>query len=261
MPWFRRLTKQETEKDSSLEEVQGPILTCREAILEHGLPRVDHHLHSSFSDGHGTPEDFVEAAIRKGLDEIALTEHVWATSEWVPRFVEAIRGLRQERNFRILAGVEAKAVNLRGDVDLNGQYREGLDLVMGVVHRYPTDADYEFQSPSELDAQEAALRETRAIVAMIEQGTVDVVGHPTRTYYRYYGNEGPFPMACLEEIVEAAEKHKVALELTGGWCPDNHLLLLGLRENVLISLGSDSHTPEGVGATYPERFLAALQKS
>jgi len=216
-------------------------------ILKNGIPPVDYHLHSSFSDGKGTLEEYIISAIKKGLKEIALTEHVWKTSRWLPDYIDCLRSLGQHYHYPVLTGVEAKAINLKGEIDLNERWRPQLDLIMGVVHRLPSENDYDFYNPLQLAPENAALIETEAIINMIKRRKIHVIGHPTLAYYRYYGEKQPFPAEYIEEVVRAAKRHNVALEITGMWCNDSRLLEVAFKEGALISFGSGAHSPQDVG--------------
>ena len=55
----------------------------------------DYHIHTSFSDGENSLEECVSEAFKKGLSEIAFTDHVWRSSDWIERYVEEIKALRE----------------------------------------------------------------------------------------------------------------------------------------------------------------------
>lgn len=64
------------------------------------MPIVDLHTHSDFSDGTCTPEEVVHAALKKGVQIFALTDH--DTMDGTSRAAT----LAQERNLRFVYGVE-----------------------------------------------------------------------------------------------------------------------------------------------------------
>jgi HisJ family histidinol phosphate phosphatase len=230
-------------------------------LAEHGVPRVDYHLHSTFSDGKNTPEDYVTSAIKTGLDEIALTEHVWRTSEWIPRFIQNLKDLRQRYQYPILAGVEAKAINMDGEIDLDKKWMPQIDLIMGVIHRLPSKKDYTFINRSQIEPEKAALIETEATISMIKRGEIHVLGHPTLDYYRCYRERHPFPLEYIQEIISEAKKHKIALEIAGMWCNDSRLLETAFQEEALISFGSGAHSSHDVGKINRGLVHQALKKT
>ena len=64
------------------------------------MPSVDLHTHSDFSDGTCTPEEVVHAALRRGVQVLALTDH--DTTDGVARAA----ALAQERKLHFVVGVE-----------------------------------------------------------------------------------------------------------------------------------------------------------
>lgn len=48
---------------------------------------VDYHIHTNYSDGRDSVEKYILEAKKKGLTEIAITDHIWRTSEWVDDYV------------------------------------------------------------------------------------------------------------------------------------------------------------------------------
>jgi HisJ family histidinol phosphate phosphatase len=229
-------------------------------IAEHGIPPVDYHLHSTFSDGKNTPEDYVASAIKTNLEEIALTEHVWRTSNWIQRFIDHLKDLRQRYNYPILAGVEAKAINLEGEIDLDKQWMSQLDIIMGVIHRLPSKNDYVLYDRSQFKPEKAALIETEASINMIKRGEIHVMGHPTLDYYRFYGKKHPFPLEYIQEIIRMAKKYNIALEIAGKWCNDSRLLETAFQEGALISFGSGAHSSQDVGKINRDLVFQALRK-
>ena len=69
----------------------------------------DYHVHSEFSDGVSTVTQNVRMARQRGLRRLCLVDHVRRDTAWVPRFVQAVRPLRELSGIDILAGVEARS--------------------------------------------------------------------------------------------------------------------------------------------------------
>jgi len=99
----------------------------------------DLHLHSTFSDGRNTPEEIVEYAILNLYDEIAIVDHVRRTTDWLDNFTIAIERLKRAYQDRIIlhSGIEAKVINLQGDIDARADFFPKVDLVLGAFHRIP----------------------------------------------------------------------------------------------------------------------------
>ncbi|MCD9024752.1 PHP domain-containing protein [Cohnella silvisoli] len=80
---------------------------------------MDLHLHSNYSDGKNTPEEMIEAAIKIGYEAIALTDHVWKSSTWIPAYSAHLETLKKKyaNKITLYSGIEAKVVSLEGDID------------------------------------------------------------------------------------------------------------------------------------------------
>jgi len=64
------------------------------------MPTIDLHTHSTFSDGTCSPEEVVHAALKRGVQLLALTDH--DTTDGIARAAE----LARERGMRFVPGVE-----------------------------------------------------------------------------------------------------------------------------------------------------------
>jgi DNA polymerase (family 10) len=180
-----------------------------EAAAKHTLPQLivrgdirgDLHMHTTESDGSNSIREMAEAAIARGLDYIAITDHSkilamtngmddaralaharrirQASDELAAEFGEG-RGPQWERYearlqnnepgaikptipFRILAGVEVDIL-LDGSLDLADETLAQLDMVVASVH-----------SGFNQTAEEVTARVLRAA----ENPRVHILGHPT----------------------------------------------------------------------------------
>lgn len=119
----------------------------------------------------------------RGLDAERLAAQGWAID---------ILNERLGGRPRILRGIEADIL-LDGSIDLGPEILATLGWVIGSVH-------------SHFDLPRA--EQTRRVVAAIESGCIDVVGHPTG---RLFGKRPPYEID-LEAAVAAAARSGVALE-------------------------------------------------
>jgi HisJ family histidinol phosphate phosphatase len=202
-------------------------------------------MHSHYSDGDSSIEDYVDEAAEFGLEEIAITDHVWRSSDWVEEYVADIRRIDEARKIAVHAGLEAKVINRAGDVDVAEEDVELVDFVMGVVHRYRPEADAPHDDSCNYSVAEAAQAERDLTIAMLDNDVIDVVGHPTRNYYKFhYGPSQPaYPDEYIEEMVNSAVATGTPLEY-------NARLPASVRERLLehylaaelpFTIGSDSH--------------------
>ena len=209
---------------------------------------VDYHMHTEFSDGDSDIEEYVEKASELGLEEIAITDHVWRSSDWVDEYTEEIEEVNRRHDIKIHAGLEAKVIDRRGSVDVSDEDAEKIDFVMGVVHRYRPEADEPYDDSLKLETEDAAQEETYLTKKMLENPKVDLVGHPSRTYYKFhYSEEEPhFPNEKLEEMIEAAKEEGKPLEYNAR-LPRHvreRLLKMYVDQGFGFTVGSDSHEAE-----------------
>ncbi len=207
--------------------------------------KVDHHMHSKYSDGKSTIEEYINEAKKLGIKEIAITDHVWRSSDWVDEYIKEIEELREKNDLKLLAGLEAKVVDEDGSVDVSKEDSEKVDFIMGVVHRYRPEASEPVDDSLNLDPEEAAATERNLTIKMLDNPNVDLIGHPSRTYYKFhYGKETPeFPDKYFKDMISKANEVGKPLEYNAR-LPSRvrqKLLQLYLDSNLSFTLGSDSH--------------------
>lgn len=159
-----------------LRENQGEI----EAAVEHRLPRLieaqdirgDVHMHTVETDGKNTIDEMAEAAIARGYEYIAITDHsknlAMTNGLDERRALEHIRSIqeadrRMKGRIRIFSGIE---VDILGDgaLDLDDEVLAQMDVVIASVHSHFN------QSREEM---------TGRILRALENPYVRILGHPT----------------------------------------------------------------------------------
>ena len=102
----------------------------------------DYHTHTIYTHGHGTVEDNVKTAIKRGLKQIAITEHSFSQSfyginkkEYNEMRVE-IESLRRKYagQIDILCGLESNLLDLDGNIDLPPESRKLVDILVVGFH-------------------------------------------------------------------------------------------------------------------------------
>lgn len=117
----------------------------------HALLRGDFHVHSTFSDdARSTLAENIAAASAAGLTRVRLTDHVRASTSWVPEFLAAVAAEPVPEGLTVLTGVEAKLLDASGAVDAPADLvigAGGVDAVVIGDHQFPgTDGPW---SPDE----------------------------------------------------------------------------------------------------------------
>ena len=209
-----------------------------EAAAKHALPQLivrndlrgDLHMHTFETDGAHSIRDMAEAAIARGLDYIAITDHSknlamtngmderralahaarirkvsddlaeefaagrgpqWAHYERRVREDEPI-ARKPEAPFRLLAGIECDIL-LDGQMDLDNETLAQLDIVIASVH-----------SGFSQTAEEVTARVLRAC----ENPYVQILGHPTG---RKVLKREPYRID-LEQVLPVAARLGIAVE-------------------------------------------------
>ncbi len=230
---------------------------------------VDYHMHLRDPQGaldfsvEGV-ERFVEAAARRGVDEIGFSEHVYyfgQTAEiWtVPFQVDRCRYDLDEYCGAVLeARRQGLAVKLGLEVDWvrerAGRLAELLapypwDFLLGSIHFLGAMAlDMEPSLVGELGAERAWERYFDELGALARSGLVDVLAHPDLV--KFFGDRVEWDWSDLVGSLDG-----VALEVStagrykphGRLYPEANLLAAARGAGVGITLASDAHEPAHVG--------------
>src|SRR5579884_137303 len=211
-----------------------------EVAARHRLPRLvaleelrgDLHAHTDWSDGHDSAKRMVEAAIARGYEYLALTDHSRSLGVAGGLSVERLREQRRlierlnERYapFRVLHGAEIDILP-NGELDYPDEVLAELDLVTVSVHGG-------FRQPP--------ARMTARIARALRNPYVDILNHPTgRLLLRR-----PAHQADVEALIRVAAETGVALEIDGQ--PDrldldDHWARRATAAGALLVCNSDAH--------------------
>jgi putative hydrolase len=197
--------------------------------------RGDLQTHTFGSDGSASVRDMALAAIARGLEYLAITDHSKGLAiahgmneQQLAHQGEEIERLNTElhhRGFRVLRAVEMN-LSPRGEGDLDPEFLASLDLVLGAFH-------------SRLRVTED---QTERYLAALRNPDIHVLAHPRGRIFNFrLGLQ-----ADWARVFECAREHDRAVEIDG--FPDRQdldreLLRLARETGVRISLGSDAHAP------------------
>ncbi len=202
---------------------------------------LDFHIHTNYTDGHSTPEEMVNKAIQLKLNAIAFTEHVNKTSEWFDEFSERINSLKKNKNIEVFLGIEAKALDFSGSLDATEEMIKKSDLVVGVVHRYPDGNGglIPIQDVKEIGMEKTAETEFRLAMGILDNGNVDVLGHPFGVYSKFFTQ---LPEDYMRKLMKKAVEKNIAIEVNTKYLLENKKFFRLLGEiNPCVSIGSDAH--------------------
>ena len=198
---------------------------------------ADLHTHT-LASGHAysTVNELALAAAHVGLAALGLTDHGPAMPGGPHRYhFCAMRFIpRQIAGVRILRGIEANVLDVRGTLDLEESVLEDLDFVMAGLHE---NCGY---CGRDID------QNTETLLAVMANPRVKCISHP--------GN--PIFPSHYEQIVRAALATGTALEINnsslslsrkGSRSNCTEIARLCARIGAPVMIGSDAHIAQGVG--------------
>ena len=224
-----------------LREDRGEI----EAAIEGRLPdliraediRGDLHMHTTWSDGAASTAEMVVAAIARGYDYVAITDHSKSlgvagglSEEDLIKHVQEIEEVNARHpDFRVLAGTEVDIRN-DGSLDYSDEMLSKLDFVVASIH-------------SGLRQDRETL--TNRIVRAMQNPHVRVIGHPTG---RLLGDRDSYDLDFDSVMAEAA-RTRTCLEVNAHYyrLDLNDVLCRKAREmGVKVVISTDSHNFENL---------------
>ncbi|HWI54505.1 MAG TPA: PHP domain-containing protein [Desulfobacteria bacterium] len=216
---------------------------------------ADWHTHSKYSDGRGTIAENVVAAIDKGLEELAITDHGPSnigvgveTPGTYLKIKEEIRALNEKfPEIKVKTGAEADIVGLDGAIDIPHEIARSLDILIVGMHPYVVPSEMEgawsIVGVNQLaklsgDARDKArVNNTKALKEVVSNYDVDFISHP----------DLQMPVD-ISELAAFCAAHDTALEINTGHNYDKEeLVRTALKEGVNFVVNSDAHYPSTVG--------------
>lgn len=229
LPWISPELREDRGEIEAAEKGKLPSLVELKDI------RGDLQMHTTWSDGHASIEEMLDACVERGYEYLAITDHSKALAmtggldakklreQW--REMDELTSSRDE--ITLLRSMEVDIL-ADGSLDLDEESLAALDVVLVSIH-------------SQLDLPPA--KQTRRILKAIQHPEVNVLGHPTG---RLINKRDPMEFD-LDEVLHCAVEYGVAIELNAH--PDRLDLkdthLMNARElGVKLVIGTDAHRPE-----------------
>ncbi len=195
------------------------------------------HCHSTYSDGHHSIRQMVEAAKERGYAYITITDHsqsaayagglqpqrVISQQEEIDQLNEAIDGIR------IIKGIESD-IRSDGSLDYDEAILKTFEVVIASVH-----------NKLDMSEEEATAR----VVKAVENPYTTILGHPTGRLL--LSREG-FPLD-YDKVFDACVANRVAVEINAN-CRRLDLDWRYVRKardrGVMLSIGPDAHRIDGL---------------
>jgi len=240
----------EFAEESSVFEAQNiayiaPELREKHEVWNSKLPELlevsdikgDIHSHSTWSDGNASIEEMVQAAIERGYEYLAITDH--------SKLMAMANGLNAERlreqaieiadvqsrypDFKIFRGIECDILR-DGKMDLDDEILSELDFVIGSVHTA-------FNLPLE--------EQTHRVLRAIENPNVDMIAHPTG---RVLGVRPPYDIDVFA-LIDACAKNGTWLEINSSERLDlrDEYVFAAREKGVPIVINTDAHSISMLG--------------
>jgi DNA polymerase (family 10) len=197
--------------------------------------RGDLHMHTIASDGRNTIEEMARAALARGHEYIAITDHSathgfgnFVSPDELERQIERIAEVNARLDgITVLAGTETNILP-NGSPDYDDELLARLDWVIGSVHTA-------FATPSG--------EMTRRIVHAIEHPWIDAIGHPTGRKIQ----TRPGYAFDMDAVIAAAARTGTMLEINSA--PDRRDLddvhaRAAAQAGVVLLIDSDAHAAD-----------------
>lgn len=215
---------------------------------------ADYHTHTIYSHGTGTIMDNVMAARRKGLTEIAITDHgirhftFGVKKKNIIKMRQEIDNINQHvEGIKVLLGMECNIISSEGDIDMTDDIRKHLDILLVGYHMmvkpqslrdtwniYGLNYMRRFLSYKPEKVEEM---NTISIAKAIRKHKIDIITHP--------GARIPIDTTY---IAQEAAKAGTALEINShSSAMQAEHVKAAAKYGVKFVIDSDAHSPENVG--------------
>ncbi|HBI25695.1 MAG: PHP domain protein [Candidatus Wolfebacteria bacterium GW2011_GWC2_39_22] len=206
------------------------------SLIQYDAIKGDLQIQTNWSDGANTIEEYVDAAMRLGLEYIVITDHTKrltvANGLDETRLLEQMKAIdgvnaklkKEGRKFTVLKGSEVDILK-DGTLDIADEVLKQLDVVGASVHSY-------FNLSREA--------QTKRIIAAMENPHVDIIFHPTGRVI----NRRPAYDIDIDAIIDAAKRTKTVLEINA--FPDrldlkDEYVRKCIKAGVKLSIDTDAH--------------------
>lgn len=215
--------------------------------LKDGIPLIDFHIHTWYSDGKSSIAEYVDAAARRGYAGICFTDHVDFTTGWFRAYADEIsQNKKTAGDLEIYRGIEVRAGDRDGGLNAPAEIVDEAEVVIGVVHSIPSEDGKGKQAPSDFPRERLLEIEFEISLNLLGNDRVSVLGHPMSNYEKLYG---PVPEGYYREIIAKAKATGRAIEINAKYKNDfAGFLRMCLEADPFVSLGSDAHSLSELGA-------------
>ncbi|MEI7026658.1 histidinol-phosphatase [Paenibacillus sp. y28] len=237
-----------------------------------------HTHHTRCGHARGSIRDYIEAALKAGLQVIGISDHspyfgsgkeqpfpqiAMGVSEF-PRYIEEVLQLKAEYQGRIevLLGVESDFFPEHAEVYRRVYAQYPFDYVIGSVHKSDGISIFNKNRWNKLNMRQRVEQKERyydLIQQSARSGMFQILGH-IDAMKGYYPEFSAIQTKAVEDTLRIIGQEGMAIEINtsgktkdcGGWYPADEILELALHYGVQVTFGSDAHDPHRVGDDWDE---------
>lgn len=200
--------------------------------------KEDYHIHTNYNN-HSAPnltiENIIKEAERKGLELIALTEHVRKTSEWIPEYLNEISEYKGKTKVKVVTGFEAKIMS-NGKIDCRDDIARDYFIIASFHTRFYDKIIW-----------------TNALKKAIENKYINVIGHLAPEFSFQIDTKE------IEEFANLINKNEKTIEVNAKYRrPPENWIKVFIKNGVKFHLGSDAHSLNEIGNYKSIRNLIKL---
>lgn len=183
------------------------------------------HIHTNYTDGKNSVNEYCKRAARLGLPLIAFTEHVRKVLTY--NFHDLVKEIEKSKEsypeLTILTGCEAKVLE-NGDIDVSSDVIQECDIVLMAFHSFPDDkAKY-----------------LNALMKALTNPIVDIWAHPG-LLPSCKGNQ--LTDEEVTEVLNLARDNEVLIEINRKYhLPPARWFQIGRKHEMKFVRGSDIHS-------------------
>ncbi len=191
------------------------------------MANADCQLHTTYTDGKSSPEEYFDQAEKNGLDFILFSEHVRRVTTYdYLKFKEHVYRAGAKSKVKFAVGAEAKVLDLQGNIDISEEILREAEMVLFSFHtpNFNPSSNY-----------------IQAVKNAAANPVVDVFAHPTM-----YPNwqELTLTISDWRELISEIAKEAICYEVNAKYpLPSREEVkaISEFRSTLQIVYGSDAH--------------------
>lgn len=232
-----------------------------------------HTHHDRCGHARGVIQDYIEAAIKRELKVIGISDHspyfgeeedqaqpkiAMAKSEF-PRYIQEVLRLKEEYQGKIevLLGVESDFFPQHAELYRKQYEPYPFDYIIGSVHQSGGVSIFNkkrFKGLSDAEKVKEKEEYYRLISESAKSGMFQILGH-IDAMKGFYPSFSDIQTEAIEDTLKVIAETGMAIEINtsgktkdcGGWYPSDSILERALYYGADVTFGSDAHDPERVG--------------